>query len=209
MRTLACLVATVGLLASLGCERTLLQGRRTQYVPWEEGLTLIYEDPTLPPSQRFQERLQRRVSASKEIAQGRRVTITYSTLKNNLAVDFFTKDGSWAMLQGNDILMRWLPEGFPDRVDHWVDQGRGITFRVLGRGTVPNPDLKLPADFDRIGIWVEMESRLGPKRRILFLPNIGEAETLVLNRTGQWVKVSQLVSRGFTDLPTPSEDKKP
>lgn len=203
-RSLALLVM---LLLTAGCDRTLNQARRTVYVPWEEGLTLIYEDTTLPSAQRIQERLQRRVSASKETPEGRRVTITYSTLRSNQSFDFLHKSGSWQMMDGNTILFQMLPEGFPDRVNQWEDRARGLSFRVIGRATLQNPGLQLPDDFDRVGIWVEMQARNGSKRRIFFLPGIGEEESLVF-KDGQWVMVNQLVSRGFTDAPVMKTDEK-
>jgi hypothetical protein len=104
------------------------------------------------------------------------------------------------MMQGDTPLLALLPEGFPDQVDHWEDKQRGMAFRIIGRATSQNPSLKLPDDFDRVGIWVEMEPRNGPKLRIFFLPGIGEAEDQVM-RDGQWALVNQLVSRGFTDAP--------
>ena len=71
------LLAAAVLLVSTACDRTLSQARKTVYVPWEEGLTLIYEDTTLlSPAKRFEERLQRRVASSKETPAGRRVIIT-------------------------------------------------------------------------------------------------------------------------------------
>ena len=201
MKRLAPFLLAAVLLVSVACDRTLSQARKTVYVPWEEGLTLIYEDATLPSAARFQERLQGRVSASKETPEGRRVTLTYSTLKSNNAFEFLNKDGGWVRMEGATPLFRMLPEGFPDRVDRWEDQARGTTFQIIGRAALQNPYLKLPEDYDRIGIWVEMASKNGLKRRIFFLPNIGEAESQVL-QDGRWVVVNQLVSRGFTDLPT-------
>jgi hypothetical protein len=193
--------------SSLACDRMLTQARQTAYVPWEEGLTLIYEDPTLPQEARFSQRLQRRVSASKETPQGRRVTITYSTLKSNNAFDFLNKDGSWVMMQGDTALLTMLPEGFPDRTDHWGSKTLGMTFRILGRATLETANMKLPDDFDRVGIWVEMTPRSGPKLRVFYLPGIGEAEDLV-QKNGQWVMVNQLVSRGFTDAPVVTTEEK-
>jgi hypothetical protein len=187
--------------AFLACDRSLAEQRGTVYVPWEEGLTLIYEDLTLPTGARFQERLQRRVSAVQETPAGRRVTVTYSTLKSNNTFDFLNKDGGWAMVEGDTLLFRILPEGFPERIDRWEDKVRGLTFRVIGRAGVQLPGLRLPDDFDRTGIWVEMETRDGVRKRILFLPGIGETESQVL-QDGRWVVLNRLVSRGFTDLPT-------
>jgi hypothetical protein len=198
---------SAALLVSVACDRTLAQASKTVYVPWEEGLTLIYEDTTLPPAVRLQERLQRRVSASKETPQGRRVTLTYSTLKSNNVFEFLSKEGGWALMEGDTPVFRMLPEGFPDRVDRWEDKSRGVTFRVIGRAALQNPNLKLPDDYDRIGVWVEMASKDGVKRRIFFLPGIGEAENQVL-RDGKWVVVDQLVSRGFTDVPAVNTEGK-
>lgn len=195
------------MLASLACDRTLSKMRTTVYVPWEEGLTLIYEDTALPPAERFEQRMQRRVSASRMTPAGRRVTITYSTLKGSDAFEFLSKDGGWAMLEGDRILFQVLPAGFPDQVDRWEDPSRGMSFRVVGRAALQNPDLSLPNDYDRIGVWVEMDSRSGFKRRIFFLPGIGEAESQVF-RDGKWVVINRLVSRGFTDLPAPASDEK-
>lgn len=194
------------LLMSTACDRTLNQARKTVYVPWEAGLTLIYEDPTLPPAERLQERLQRRVSESKETPQGRAVTITYSTIRSHQAIEFLHKAGSWVMMQSKPPLVL-LPEGFPDSVDHWEDKDRGLVFHVIGRAALQNSGLRLPDDHDRIGVWVEMESRNGPRRRIFFLPGIGEAETDVL-KDGKWVMVNQLVSRGFTDAPEAKTSEK-
>ncbi len=194
------------LVGSVACDRTLAQARRTVYVPWEAGLTLISEDPTLPPGARFQERMQRRVSASKDTPEGRRVTLTYSTLRSNNTFEFLSRDGGWVGMEGDRQTFRLLPEGFPDRVDRWEDKARGTTFRVLGRAALQNPDLKLPEDYDRIGVWVEMVSKNGLKNRIFFLPGIGQAEHQVF-QGGRWIVVDRLVSRGFTDLPTAKTDE--
>jgi len=191
------------LLVSMACDRSLVERRKTLFVPWEEGLTLVYEDPTLPDGVRFQERFQRRISASRPTPAGRRVTIVYTTLKSNNTFDFLSREGGWAMVEGDTPLFKVLPEGFPDKVDRWEDKARGMTFQLLGRATLQNPDLKLPDDFERTGLWVEMQTRDGARKRIFFLPDIGEAESRIL-QNGRWVAVNRLVSRGFTDLPTAS-----
>lgn len=195
------------LLLSAGCDRALHHARGTVYVPWEEGLTLVYEDPTLPPKERFDARLQRRVSSSKVGPEGRRVTITYSSLKSNQTFDFLTRNGSWVILEGNTPLMQMLPEGFPESTSRWEDRTTRATFTVLGRGALQDPELQLPDDFDRTGVWVEMDFPSGAKNRIFFLPGIGEAEGFVL-KDGQWIQVNRLVSRGFTDPPVGSPGAK-
>lgn len=201
--------AIAGLLLLAGCDRTFTQARKLAYAPQEEGLTLIYEDMTLPPAQRFQQRLQRRVSAASETPMGRRVTITYTTFTANQSFEFLSRDGGWAMLQGDTPVFTLLPEGFPDRIDRWEDPARGWSFEVIGRGALQNSALDLPDEFDKVGVWVEMRSRSGVRQRIFYLPGIGEAESRVL-RNGQWVLDHQLVSRGFTDAPpAPKEAAKP
>lgn len=201
--------AVTGLLLLAGCDRTFTQARKTVYAPQEEGLTLIYEDKSLPPAQRFQERLQRRVSASAETPAGRRVTIVFTTFKNNFSADFLSREGGWTLMRGDSPVVTLLPEGFPDRTDHWEDRDRGLVFHVVGRGALTNTSQSLPDDFDRIGIWVEMESRTGARQRIFYLPGVGEVETRIL-QNGTWVQGYQLVSRGFTDAPpAPKEAGKP
>jgi len=198
--------AAIGLLMLAGCDGAFTKARKTVYAPTEEGLTLIYEDMTLPSAQRFQERLQRRISASSDTPAGRRVTITYTTFKNNFSADFVSKDGGWTLMRGDKPVATMLPEGFPDRVSHWEDPERGTTFRVVARGAIQNPNLQLPEDFDRIGIWVEMESRTGLRQRIFYLPRVGETESRIL-KDGVWVLNQQLVSRGFTDAPPVSDQE--
>jgi hypothetical protein len=51
-----------------------------------------------------------------------------------------------------------------------------------------------------VGVWVEAQPARGPLRRTLYLPDLGEVESLEL-RDGAWIAVNRLVGRGFTDLP--------
>ena len=66
------ILVPVALLLALGCERTL-SPQRQPFAAWEEGLTLIYEDPRLPDAARFQNRLQVRVAKCTELSGGRLV----------------------------------------------------------------------------------------------------------------------------------------
>ncbi len=214
MKKLPFLLLTAGLIASLACDRMLNQRRKTSYVPWQEGLTLIFEnfeDPSMTPEQRLQERIQRRVSTSKETPNGRRVTITETTLKSNGSMDYWSKDGSWVVMQGDTPLIAMLPEGFPNSTDHWeyrrADGSKvpAYSFQIIGRGALQNPDLKLPDDFDRIGVWVEMTLAGGSKYRFFYLPDIGEEESWIF-KNGQWALADRLISRGFTDAPPVKTD---
>ena len=199
-------LVSVSLLASQACDRYVAQAKKTVFVPWEEGLTLIYENPVESPSKGTQGRLQVRVASSKEAPEGRTIGITYTTFQGQMNADFLNKEGGWVLkTAGKSFTI--LPEGFPDRVNTWGDPNRGMTCRIIGRASLMNSDLKLPDDFDRTGIWVESESMQGTKSRTFFLPNIGEVQRTELNKDGQWVLVNQLVSRGFTDAPVVKSDK--
>ena len=168
------------------------------YGPVEEGLTLAYEDPTLPQPQRSQQRLQVRVARARLDDSGNGfVQLTYTTLQGamNLLVQH---QGGGIALMGADgkPVAQLLPQGFP-RTATWQDHG--ATFRVLGRGTWDGARL-LPDTRNPVGIWVEMRPERGPLRRTLYLHGLGEVETQELQGT-VWVTVNRLVSLGFTDLP--------
>lgn len=168
------------------------------YGPTEEGLTLAYEDPTLPQPQRSQERLQVRVAkTSFQGAGSGTVQVDYTSLRGSLTLVLRHQDGGIALL-GPDgkALARILPEGFP-RTSAWED--RGTAFHVLGRATWDGAGL-LPASASSVGFWVEARPAQGAPRRTLYLPGLGEVESKEL-RDGVWVTVNRLVARGFTDLP--------
>ena len=192
--------AAVLLGVSLGCDRTIHGLRKTAYVPTEAGLTLIYENPQAQASDQMQARLQARVTSSREELGGTVIRMSYTGLQGQLDNLCLSRDGGWAMISENGkSRLQILPVGFPDRVSQWTIGETSA--RVIGRGTVELPGLRLPADFDRVGVWVEFRSPNGNRRRTFFLPRIGEAETLV-NQGGRWICTNRLVSRGFTDAPS-------
>ena len=169
------------------------------YGPWEEGLTLAYEDPTLPQPQRSAERLQVRVAkASFQGGGSGTVQVDYSSLHGSLTLLLRHQDGGIALL-GSDgkPVAQILPEGFP-ATTAWEEHG--IAYRVLGRGAWDGARI-LPDTSSAVGVWVEARPPAGPLRRTLYLPDLGEVESLEL-RSGTWVPVNRLVARGFTDLPT-------
>jgi hypothetical protein len=191
--------ALLALALCLGCDRMLMPERQAIYAPWEEGLTLGYENPGLKGDRRIQERYQVRVKEAKPSPLGHTGTLTTTTLTGQIDTIFVQRDGGMSV--GMDPINRFrvLPEGFPDRTSRWED--RGVFHWVVGRAAAQLPDLKL-SEAASLGVWVESApvSGQGPHRRTLYLPDLGEAETLVW-KDGHWVPVFRLVTHGFTDAP--------
>lgn len=169
-----------------------------RYGPWEEGLTLAYEDPSVPEPQRTQQRLQLRVGRASFPTDGDgTVRLDYTSYQGSLTLVLHHHAGGIALV-GPDgkSLAQLLPEGFP-RTQAWEDHG--TAYQVVGRGTWDGAAL-LPATSSRVGVWVEARPAHGPLRRTLYLPDLGEVESTEL-RGGEWIPVNRLVGRGFTDLP--------
>ncbi|HJV49550.1 MAG TPA: hypothetical protein VJ549_09780 [Geothrix sp.] len=175
------------------------RGAAPVYGPWEEGLTLTYENPSLPQPLRSAERLQFRVARAALSAKGPTlVQLTLSSVHGQQSLLFKHEGGGIAMLddQGN-VIAQPLPTGFQN-LSHWTD--RGIEYRLVGRSAWEGATL-LPETSDPVGLWIETRTPDGTRHRTLFLPNLGEVESRVY-RDGAWVAVNRLVARGFTDLPT-------
>ena len=188
--------AALLLLTALGRDRMVVPAPSQVYAPWEDGLTLGYENPSLAPEQRLQERLQVRVKRTAFTGTGRLVVETFTTLSGAMEATFSHSRGGVTLGADPARGVRILPEGFPDQVSRWEDRG---TFHwVVGRAQVTLPGLKLP---ERTGVWVETlpVGKEGLRQRTLLVPDVGEVETLIW-REGAWVPVARLVSRGFTDL---------
>ena len=170
----------------------------TIYSPWEEGLTLGYEDVSKPPSQRLPNRIQVRVARCvAKPGSPTLVQLDLTDLRSQASLLFRHQDGGTALVdEAGRVFAQPLPVGFP-AVTRWVD--RGIDYRVIGRAAWDGAAL-LPPGTDPVGIWVEARWPEGLRRRTLFLPNLGEVESRE-ERDGAWVTVNRLVSRGFTDLP--------
>jgi hypothetical protein len=192
----AATLAAAALVASLGCDSMVRPEARAVYGPWEEGLTLVYDNPSRQDSQ-----LQVRVKSSQLSGAGRTVVETYSTLAGAMELTFRQERGrvSFKVDGGREIEM--LPEGFPDRVSTW--EGRGNVYRIVGRSRVDLPGVKL-SDPDAIGIWVESEPVSGPpglqRMRTLLVPDLGEVLTMTW-KDGRWLTVNRLAAQGFTDPP--------
>jgi hypothetical protein len=195
------LAAAIAILLATGCDHMVTQDRQPVYAAWEEGLTLVYANPSDPASQR----LQVRVKTCADGPAGRTVVRTYTTLSGSTEATFHLQDGLEALKLDGGRELPVIPAGFPDRVSRWEERGT-VTF-VVGRARVSLPGVKLP-DPDATGIWIESipSSPLGVRRRTLMVPDLGEAETLYWI-DGSWKSVNRLVSLGYTDPPV-AEDAK-
>lgn len=182
------------LLLALACAPT----EPAVYGPHEVGLTLIYENPSLPEAHRPEQRQQLRVEASKEVDGGVMVRRSYSSLSSPpMDLVVFHRDGGMALVRPDGgARLQVLPEGFPDRVRTWELQG--TRHRVLGHAEARLPMVLAPEQ--RLGVWVESIPAKGPRTRVLYLPGLGEVESLVQEGRG-WICVNRLVSKGHTDAP--------
>ena len=167
--------------------------------PWEEGLTLGYEDPTQPLPQRQNHRLQVRVTESRIAPdEPSLVRLTYTSLSGQFTqVVRHSKGGITLLGDDGTPMAQPLPEGFPASTS-WTD--RGASFQIMGRAAWAGAGM-LPPDADSVGYWVECVPPHGPRSRTLYLPDLGEVEIREW-RDGAWVTANQLVARGFTDLPS-------
>jgi hypothetical protein len=194
---LAPLGALLALALSTGCDRVFMPAPHPIYAAWEEGLTLGFEDPTLDAALRLQKRQQVRVKESRPDGPGLAVTKTFTSLTGQWDTQVLQKDGGVTLQPGGILL---LPEGFPDRVSRW--ESRGSFNWVVGRASVQLPGVRLAEPGGAVGVWVESIALNGSgnRTRTLYLPDVGEAETLTWSQ-GRWVITNLLVTRGFTDVP--------
>jgi hypothetical protein len=198
-RSLASLarLAPLVLLLGLACQTRTSQPSQPIYGPWEEGLTLAFEDPSQPQPQRSANRLQLRVARSRMDSTQAQVQLDIASPRGQVSLLLRYQDaGATFVDDAGKSLAQPLPPHFPS-VTEWQD--RGTEFRVIGRATWEGAAL-LPATSDPIGIWVEARPPHGPRRRTLYLPNLGEVESRE-EREGAWIPVNRLVARGYTDLP--------
>lgn len=190
-------IATALLASSLACERTT---PNEIFAPFEAGLTLAYENPSLPDLRRTQERLQVRIAKVEKVENKFLVTKTFTTFEGQLEALFAYENGGVSLMRDPKTpVMVVLPPHFPD-VKAWEDRSR--RYHVEGRAAMPETGLRLPDTTHRMGVWVASETLdgKGPKRRSFFMPRLGEVETHEF-QGGTWVTVNRLFSYGFSDLP--------
>lgn len=180
------------------------------YAAAEEGLTLIYINPSLPKDEQDAKRLQVRVD--KVVAREDGATVVFKAftagLQRPFQATFVLKDGGLALLSPDGKAETpLLPEGFPDRVSSW--SGAGARYRVLGRGAWSQGAKVLPSDRAAEGVWVEARPDRGAVARTLYLPGLGEVQTDERQPDGRWVTVNLLTQYGFTDLPAAPAPEQP
>lgn len=195
MATVLNRLAPAALMLLLACQPRMAA---PVYGPWEEGLTLTFEDPSLPQPLRSAERTQMRVSrAALTPGKPTRVQVALTSTHGQINMQFQFENGGIALLdEQGQVLAQPLPVGALPLAP-WVD--RGVEYQIVGRAAWDGAAL-LPETSDPVGVWLESRSPQGERRRTLLLPNVGEVESR-LYRNGTWVTVNRLVARGFTDLP--------
>lgn len=200
-------LALLVLLAGAGCRPTAEAPE--VFEAWEEGSTLIFENPTLPDAPpartRFHERLQKQVVRRVDEGGLRRVETRLSTFQGQQTVTVLVKDGGVSILDplGRQIMV--LPPGFPERTSSWHTASH--RWRVLGRARWERPQPAFPATRPVEGIWVEGEPLQGdPRLRIFYLPDIGEVEKREW-RDGAWVTTALLVGWNFQEIPRAKSDR--
>ncbi len=195
MRQVAFIAALLA--SSLACERTAPD---ELFAPSEIGLTLAYENPSLPQSRRIQERMQVRISTVQQEGGKLMVTKTFTTLEGQMDALFAYENGGVSLMRDpKTTALVVLPPRFP-KVLAWEEHGR--RYRVEGRAAMPDSGLRLPDTMNRVGVWVLSETMdgKGARRRSFFLPRLGEIETQEFQE-GKWLTVNRLFSYGFEDLP--------
>ncbi len=190
-------VLVLVLASGLACERT---DSDQLFAPVEAGLTLAYENPSLPQPRRTQERMQVRIAKVQQDGNKLMVTKTFTTFEGQMEALFaYENGGVYLIREPKAAPLVVLPARFPS-VKAWEDRGRRN--QVEGRAAIPETGLRLPDTMNRMGVWVSSETLdgKGPKLRTFFLPQLGEIETQEF-RGGTWVVVNRLFSYGFSDPP--------
>ena len=180
------------------------------YAAAEEGLTLVYINPSLPQDQQAAQRLQVRVDKVVDRDDG--ATAVFKTftvgVQPPFQATFVLKQGGVALLSPDGKSeLPLLPEGFPGRVSSW--SRAGVHLRVIGRGAWMLGAKVLPTDRPSEGVWVEARPDRGAVARTLYLPGLGEVQTDERQPDGRWITVNLLTQYGFTDLPMAERAEQP
>jgi hypothetical protein len=202
----ALIPAVAVLLAALpGCRPATATAER--FEAWEEGMTMIFENPTLPDaspaSQRFHERYQKQVVRSVEAGGERRVGTQFTTFQGQQVVSLVLRDGGVQFQDAQGRAAMILPQGFPERTSSWTSGD--YRMKVLGRARWDRDKPVFPAIRPPEGVWVEGEPLgAGTRTRVFYLPDFGEVEKREW-RGGSWVTTNLMVGFSFQEVPRPKE----
>ena len=194
-------LAAASLLVLAACQQPGPPQPKT-YATSEEGLTLVFMDPSLPKDQQDAQRLQVRVDKVVDRDDGAIVVFKSFTvgLHEPFQALFVEKDGGVGILSADGkVETPVLPVGFPDSTAVW-SRG-GVTYQILGRGSWVHGAHVLPSGRASEGVWVEARPARGAVTRSLYLPGLGEVETDERLPDGRWSTVNLLTQYGFTELP--------
>lgn len=189
------------LLLLLGCQQPGPQLPQP-YAAAEEGLTLVYLNPSLPGAEQAARRLQVRVDKVADREDGAKVVFKSFTVGTQppFQATFVVKgDGVGLLSPDGKAETAILPAGFPEGPQSWTRGG--VAYRILGRAAWTGASRVLPEDRRNDGIWVEARPERGPVTRTLYLPGLGEVQSDERAPGGAWMTVNLLTQYGFTDLP--------
>lgn len=199
--TLRALLPAALLLGLAACRQPGPQVPRP-YTAAEEGLTLVYLNPSLPGAEQAARRLQVRVDRVADREDGAQVVFKSFTVGTQppFQATFVVKgDGVGLLSPDGKAETAILPAGFPEGAQSWT---RGeVVYRILGRAAWSGAASVLPEDRREDGIWVEARTAQGALTRTLYLPGLGEVQSDERAPSGAWVTVNRLVQYGFTELP--------
>lgn len=180
------------------------------YAAAEEGLTLIYINPSLPKDAQAAQRLQVRVDKVVDREDGAQVVSKSFTVgvQRPFQATFVVNRGGVALLNPDGKSETpVLPEGFPGRVSSW--SRAGVLFHIISRGAWLSGAKVLPPDRPSDGVWVEARPDHGIVARTLYLPGLGEVQTDERQPDGRWATVNLLTQYGFTEPPMTERAEQP
>lgn len=200
MKILVSCIAFLMLVMNIACVEQ--HERAVIYSPSKAGLLLQFEGFEVDSGLPSQNRLQLWVKETRQTPEGLEVECAATTYRGTGdVVSLCHLDGAVYVVlpDGNKTMV--LPPGFPDKTASW--QSEGINYHIIGRAKANISGVRPP---DHIGVWVEavpisnQASVLGfDKARFLFLPGIGEAQTVVF-WNGKWATINRLVGCDYANV---------
>jgi hypothetical protein len=202
MKLLVAIGMIVVVLTLFSCNCPHTADKKQIYFAWENGLTLVFEDlDILSMNDCNKKRRVVRVETVTETPSGLIVNHHVTSPTKAIHTMIINKNCGVRMLSTISDEHFLLPDGFPGDAAEW--KSYGSFHRIIGRAVVRLPGIDSTDHLSVTGIWVETVSLCQPKSRArtLYLPNIGEVETMIWNQSNHhWITTRRLVSVGFTDI---------